>query len=116
MNRGMSMPAEQREDLPEPAPKPRVLAVEVGGWPGLGGRVRLELGERRTVLVGKNGAGKSLLLEGIWEAATAATAVGLFPLFTDEPLPSQFLCEVETPELSPIAYEYTWETAATLRR
>ena len=42
-----------------------LLAVEVGDWAPLGGDVRLELAGRRTVLVGRNGSGKSALFEGI---------------------------------------------------
>ncbi|MEZ4302166.1 MAG: hypothetical protein R3B70_44980, partial [Polyangiaceae bacterium] len=56
---------------PPPEPKtaesperPLLLALEIGDWPGLEDRVRLELDPEQTVLVGKNGAGKSLLLEG----------------------------------------------------
>lgn len=57
-------------DLQSPEPTPvdpddrdRLLAVTLESAP-LGGRVTLRLGPRRTVLVGKNGSGKSLLLEG----------------------------------------------------
>lgn len=55
---------------PEPA-SDRVVAVTVDD-PGLGGLLRLTLGARRTVLVGKNGAGKSRLLEDLHGAALAA--------------------------------------------
>jgi AAA domain, putative AbiEii toxin, Type IV TA system len=102
MPAGMSMGAEQVEAVAEPAPKPRVLAVEVGGWPGLGGRVRVELGERRTVLVGKNGVGKSLLMTATYGAARAA----VMPLMIAHPAPLQFLCRVGTPDLGEFAYEY----------
>src|SRR5579859_4243348 len=47
-------------------PKPsRVASVTVDQYAALGQKVRLDLGERRTVLVGHNGAGKSALLEAI---------------------------------------------------
>ncbi len=46
--------------------KAELLAVEIDDWAPLGGEVRLELSGRRTVLVGRNGTGKSAVLEGIW--------------------------------------------------
>ena len=103
MAMGMSTPAEQIEAVSETAPKARVLAVEVGGWPGLGGRVRVELGEARTVLVGKNGVGKSLLLEGITEATRRPS----FPNYSLRDKPAiEFRCDVEVPGEPPVAYEY----------
>ncbi len=56
----------------EPSERPRFLAIEVGDWPGLEQPVRLELAPRTTVLVGQNGAGKSLLVEG-WFLAVMQT-------------------------------------------
>jgi len=65
-------------------------AVELKESTALGADVRLELDPCTTVLVGKNGAGKSLLLEkmyaGIWGAAGA--------IQTPEPDPAHFACEV----------------------
>lgn len=48
----------------------RIVAVTVDD-PILGGSLRLELGERRTVLVGRNGAGKSRILESLQSAVFA---------------------------------------------
>jgi hypothetical protein len=43
-----------------------MLSVEIEGWAPLGpGKVTLDLADRRTVLIGRNGAGKSALIEGI---------------------------------------------------
>jgi predicted ATPase len=58
----------------EPA-SDRIVAVTVED-PALGGLLRLTLEARRTVLVGKNGAGKSRLLEDLHAAALAATRLG----------------------------------------
>ncbi len=58
----------------EPA-SDRIVAVTVDD-PALGGLLRLTLEARRTVLVGKNGAGKSRLLEDLHAAALAATRLG----------------------------------------
>lgn len=54
----------------------RVLAVRYDGWPALGDDVRLELGRARTVLVGHNAAGKSLLLESLMLGARMAAGDG----------------------------------------
>ena len=53
----------------EPA-RVRIVAITVDD-PILGGSLRLELGQRRTVLVGRNGAGKSRILESLQDAAYA---------------------------------------------
>src|SRR6185437_989775 len=95
-------------DVDEGGGRPLLRAVEVGGWPGLGGDVRLELAERCTVLVGKNGAGKSLLLGGLHLAAHAA-AWGLAPVG----VPPSLRCEVRLPGDPPIAYEYRVSTNDT---
>lgn len=57
----------------EPPRADRVLAVRYIGWTALGADVRLDLGGARTVLVGRNAAGKSLLLEGFEFGADLAT-------------------------------------------
>jgi AAA domain, putative AbiEii toxin, Type IV TA system len=70
--------------------RPRFLSVELDDWPGLGGAVHLDLDPRRTLLIGKNGAGKSLIVDGLYRAAQQA-CVGL----TYEPAgPGQFRCDV----------------------
>jgi hypothetical protein len=64
-------------------------AVEVGGSAALGADVRLDLAPRVTVLVGKNGAGKSLLLEKLKAGIFAAIGA------PDDPDPARFACEVD---------------------
>lgn len=81
---------------------PRLLAVEVGVYAGLGHDVRLELAGARTVLVGKNGAGKSLLMEGIFRASRTQN----YLLTQWASVPRYFRCDVDRPSGSPIAYEY----------
>lgn len=56
----------------------RVVAVHYNGWPALGGDVQLELGRTRTVLVGRNAAGKSLLLESLELSARMAVGDGSY--------------------------------------
>src|SRR6185437_4650289 len=88
-------------DVDEGDGRPLLRAVEVGGWPGLGGDVRLELAERSTVLVGKNGAGKSLVVEGLYVAARAAVRAR-----GQTRAPRRFRCEAQVPDEPLIAYEY----------
>ena len=97
------MTAEQVQLVPNVEAPPRFLAVEIADWPGLGGRVRLDLAGGRTVLVGKNGAGKSLLLEGIARASHAPLQAG------NEPCPRLFGCELRVTDDSDggdLGYEY----------
>lgn len=51
--------------------RPYIQAVHFEEWAPLGGPVTLELSPRRTVLVGRNGGGKSVLLEGLRAAMGA---------------------------------------------
>jgi predicted ATPase len=86
-------------------------AVEVGGSTALGGDVRLELSARTTVLVGRNGAGKSLLLEKIEAGFNAAGGVA-----SSNPDPAHFACDFAWPEErkgkdSPfLRYECRWRS------
>lgn len=87
-------------EVPEVEERPRLLSVEIGDWPGLGGNVGFTLGERRTVLVGRNGAGKSLLIDGVWKSITAAI------LSPPPEIPGFFRCEVAFPGTFALRYEY----------
>jgi hypothetical protein len=99
-----AMVATVEQDAGAPALRelPRLRSVEIGGWPGLADAVRIDLAGARTVLVGKNGAGKSLVLEGIFRATTALTGVA--------PAPRTFRCEVEIPGGEVVGYEYALHT------
>ncbi len=92
-------------DVQEAGERPLLRAAEVGSWPGLGGTVRLELGDRCTVLVGKNGAGKSLLIEGLYRASRVAV------WGNRESAPLSFRCDVGCPSDPLIAYEYRARTS-----
>jgi predicted ATP-dependent endonuclease of OLD family len=54
--------------------QPRLLSFTLDGWDVLGGKVSVSLSDRVAVLVGRNGAGKSAILEGL--QAIASLAVG----------------------------------------
>jgi len=81
-------------NVPEPEPKSWHLsfsALEVGGSAALGADVRLDLAASTTLLVGKNGVGKSLLLEKLESGIEAA----LGGIVAPEPDPGRFACEAE---------------------
>ncbi len=82
-------------------PLARVIAFELGEWDVIGEDLRLELEGERTVLVGRNGAGKSALLDGI--VGSAAAAVG--PLPPHYIGPKRFRCEIDT-DRGRFAYQF----------
>ena len=91
--------------------KAELLAVEIGDWAPLGGDVRLELAGRRTVLVGRNGSGKSALLDGIFVAGQIAEGISLaetkrrFGIKSDS-LPGRFFCELTDARGERLHYQY----------
>jgi predicted ATPase len=58
--------------LPNPS-QPRLLSFALDGWDVLGGRVSVSLTDGIEVLVGRNGAGKSAILEGFKAISSWAT-------------------------------------------
>jgi hypothetical protein len=88
-----------------------LVSVELGDFPPLGGDVRLKLAGRRTVLVGRNGAGKSSLLEGLWLAGLRAKVAIVDEALTGvatpvPPVPRRFACELRDAAGVPLRYEY----------
>jgi hypothetical protein len=87
-------------------------AVELKESASLGGDVRIEIAPRTTVLVGKNGAGKSLLLEKINVALWGALGASKGTV----PDPALFACDVDmrpprTPDAtSKLRYECHWRS------
>jgi len=82
-------------------------AFELGDSAALGGDVRLEMHERTTVLVGRNGAGKSAILEKLRAGAWGAIGV----VDDVSPDPARFACEVRyrsTPDVG-VRYECRWQ-------
>jgi ABC-type Mn2+/Zn2+ transport system ATPase subunit len=82
--------------------EPYLRRVTLGEFPGLAREVEFTLARRRTILVGQNGAGKSLLVDGLWLAAWA-------PIRTtdaERAAPRSFACEIEASDGSRIAYRY----------
>jgi predicted ATPase len=52
--------------------QPRLLSFTLDGWDVLGGKVSVSLSDRVAVLVGRNGAGKSAILEGFEAISSCA--------------------------------------------
>jgi len=78
----------------------RIVAITMDD-PVLGGPLRLSLGPQRTVLVGRNGAGKSRILESLRGAAFAAVSLG------EVRSPAVVGCEYELGGEC-FKYEYAW--------
>lgn len=87
--------------------QPRLLSFTLDGWTALGGEVSLSLVERVGVLVGKNGAGKSAILEGF--EAISSWAIGRYnrPRITDsDSIPKILDIEILTPNERKLRYRY----------
>jgi ABC-type Mn2+/Zn2+ transport system ATPase subunit len=76
-------------------------SVELSGWAPLGSTVQLSISPRRTVLVGKNGAGKSLILEGLYEAHLRILLSGY------RYGPTDFQCSFVDASEQPLNYRYS---------
>ncbi len=84
-----------------------LAAIEIGEWPGLGENVTLSVSERVTVLVGQNGAGKSLIVEAI-HGATRAAAPKTQDAFD---APQFFRCEITHSGAQSYFYQYKFDMA-----
>ena len=86
---------------------PRLLSFTLDDWPVLGGPVTISLNDGVAVLVGRNGAGKSAILEGL--KAISAFAMGgsssMRPI-EDEAIPIELIIEISTPTSRRIEYKY----------
>jgi len=59
-------------DLSSQSQQPRLLSFALSNWPVLGDRVTVSLADGVAVLVGRNGAGKSAILESFAAIASVA--------------------------------------------
>ncbi len=87
--------------------QPRLLSFTLDGWDVLGGKVSVSLSDRVAILVGRNGAGKSAILEGF--EAIASLAVGRLGRnrFNDtENFPKVLCIEILTPNQRRLKYKY----------
>jgi len=85
----------------------RLLSFTLDGWTVLGGRVTLNLIERVGVLVGRNGAGKSAILEGL--DAISSFAIGRTRRFRQnyyDSIPKILEVLISTPTSRQLKYRY----------
>jgi hypothetical protein len=109
---GVSRPASMSSEQLRTS-KPWIFrAIEMGQSAALGGNLRLELHPRATVLVGKNGAGKSAILEAITKAAYRIYGLGKEP----EPEPARFAVEICNPNhpSNVVRYECQWSRSTRM--
>jgi predicted ATPase len=83
-----------------------VRSITLGGLAGLAGEAEIRLSSGRTVLIGKNGAGKSLLMYGACGGAKTAR-IGSDARANLGPV--RFRCEVGTSAAAVFTYEYRLE-------
>ncbi len=111
--------SESTQSEPESPVQPQkfpysIAAVHFDQWAPLGGPVTLSLSPRYTVLVGRNGGGKSLLLEGLQEGARGATSFFMDP----RPLKLfQFRVDIWQPEVGEfLHYQYQYKEEERLAK
>ena len=89
--------------------QPRLLSFTLDGWSVLGGRVTVSLHDGVAVLVGRNGAGKSAILEGF--EANSLCAIGKFnPVSQNDidNIPKILEIEILTPTNRRLKYNYEY--------
>lgn len=87
--------------------QPRLLSFTLDGWGVLGGPVSLSLVNQVGVLVGRNGAGKSAILEGFEAISSCAIgrSIGSWMIDSDS-IPSILQVEILTPTNRRLGYRY----------
>ena len=90
--------------------QPRLLSFTLDGWSVLGSRVTVSLDDGVAVLVGRNGAGKSAILEGF--EAISLCAIGRFNqlVYDSESFPKILEIEILTPTARRLKYSYEFIT------
>jgi predicted ATPase len=87
--------------------QPRLLSFTLDGWDVLGGKVSVSLDDRVAVLVGRNGAGKSAILEGFEAISSLAVGrLGRNRLNDTENFPKVLCIEILTPTQRRLRYQY----------
>ncbi|MUG95953.1 AAA family ATPase [Scytonema sp. UIC 10036] len=87
--------------------QPRLLSFTLDGWTALGGQVSVFLLDQVGVLVGRNGAGKSAILEGFEAISSWATGkTSKVRLFDNDSIPNILDIEILTPTERRLRYRY----------
>ncbi|MBD2500737.1 ATP-binding protein [Anabaena azotica FACHB-119] len=85
----------------------RLLSFTIDGWTALGGQVSISLCDGLAVLVGRNGAGKSAILEGF--EALSSLAIGRYArsrIIDSDSIPKILDIEISTPTQRRLQYRY----------
>ncbi|NET56730.1 MAG: ATP-binding protein [Symploca sp. SIO2E6] len=86
---------------------PRLLSFTLDSWTVLGGRVTLDLTDGVGVLVGRNGVGKSAILEGLHAISSFATGRFIrIPLNDYASIPKILEILIRTPTSRQLKYKY----------
>jgi AAA15 family ATPase/GTPase len=86
---------------------PRLLSFALDGWDVLGGRVCVSLSDGVEVLVGRNGAGKSAILEGFEAISLRAIGRGSqVRSISSDSIPKILEIEISTPNNRQLEYRY----------
>lgn len=95
--------------------QPRLLSFTLDGWSVLGSRVTVSLDDGVAVLVGRNGAGKSAILEGFEAISLYAIGLGRLnqPVYDSDSFPKILEIEILTPTARRLKYRYEFITLAS---
>lgn len=94
---------------PDPNTKyPRLLSFTLDGWDVLGDRVSVTLSDGVAILVGRNGAGKSAILEGLKKISLYAIEVGIsvYHSIDRASFPTILELDILTPTNRQLKYKY----------
>ncbi|MEC4815144.1 MAG: AAA family ATPase [Scytonema sp. PMC 1069.18] len=98
---------EGKSDILPNTSQPRLLSFTLDGWTVLGGQVSVSLVDGVGVLVGRNGAGKSAILEGMTAISSWATGrTSRVRLFDSDSIPNILNIEIVTPTERRLIYRY----------
>jgi energy-coupling factor transporter ATP-binding protein EcfA2 len=87
--------------------QPRLLSFTLDDWNVLGGQVSVSLQNGVVVLVGRNGAGKSAILEGFKAISSLATGgSSRVPPTNNDSIPKILVVEILTPDDRRLEYRY----------
>ncbi|MFM8296549.1 MAG: AAA family ATPase [Microcystaceae cyanobacterium] len=85
---------------------PRLSSFTLDGWPVLGGPVTITLNDGVAVLVGRNGAGKSAILEGFKYISSLAIGRKNFSSLSNKSIPKILKFVILTPTYRHLVYRY----------
>ena len=85
---------------------PRLLSFTLDDWPIFGGPVSIILTDGVAILTGRNGSGKSAILEGFTAISSIAISASNITDIDHDSIPKTLSIEILTPENRHLKYEY----------